>query len=190
MSATTLQSTSAKRVVIGVSGSIAAYKAAEIVSMLRREGLEVFVVMTRCAAEFITPLTLATLSRNPVLGDLSEEKDVGWRPGHIELADAADLLLIAPATANTRARLACGLADDSIGAVALATSAPILIAPAMNGKMWEHPATRENTARLRARGVEFVGPEEGMLACGYEGTGRLAEPVDIVLRALRMISGE
>ena len=166
MSATTLQSTPAKRVILGVSGSIAAYKAAEIVGMLRQEGLEVFVIMTRSAAEFITPLTLATLSRNPVLGDLAEEKEGGWRPG-----------------------LACGLADDSIGAVALATRAPVLVAPAMNGKMWEHPATRENTERLRARGVEFVGPVEGMLACGYEGTGRLAEPADIVLRAVRMIFG-
>ena len=187
MSATTLQSTPAKTVILGVTGSIAAYKSAEIVSMLRQEGLEVFVVMTRSAAEFITPLTLATLSRNPVLGDLSEEKEGGWRPGHIELADRADLLLIAPATANTIAGLACGLADDSIGAVALATRAPVLIAPAMNGKMWEHPATRENTERLRARGVKFIGPAEGMLACGYEGTGRLAEPADIVFRALQVM---
>ena len=188
MSATTPQSIAPKNILLGVTGSIAAYKAAEIVSLLRKEGHEVFVVMTRCAAEFITPLTLATLSRHPVLGDLSEEKEGGWKPGHIELADRADLLLIAPATANTIARLAYGFADDALGAVALAARAPVLVAPAMNGKMWEHPATRENSSRLRARGVEFIGPAEGMLACGYEGTGRLAEPADIVLRALQLIS--
>ena len=176
-----------KTVILGVTGSIAAYKAGEIVSLLRQEGHEVFVVMTRCAAEFITPLTLATLSRHPVLGNLSEEKEGEWKPGHIELADRADLLLVAPATANTIARLAHGFADDALGAVALVTRAPVLVAPAMNGKMWEHPATQENTARLRARGVEFIGPAEGMLACGYEGVGRLVEPVDIVLRARQLI---
>ena len=176
-----------KTVILGVTGSIAAYKAGEIVSLLRQEGHEVFVVMTRCAAEVITPLTLATLSRHPVLGNLSEEKEGEWKPGHIELADRADLLLVAPATANTIARLAHGFADDALGAVALVTRAPVLVAPAMNGKMWEHPATQENTARLRARGVEFIGPAEGMLACGYEGVGRLVEPVDIVLRARQLI---
>ena len=175
-------------VVLGVSGSIAAYKAAEIASLLRKEGHDVFVVMTRRAAEFITPLTLTTLSRNPVLCDLSEEKEGEWKPGHIELADRADLLLIAPASANTIARLACGLADDALGAVALATRAPVLIAPAMNGKMWEHPATRGNVELLRARGTAFVGPAEGMLACGYEGTGRLAEVGEIVSSALKMLA--
>jgi phosphopantothenoylcysteine decarboxylase/phosphopantothenoylcysteine decarboxylase/phosphopantothenate--cysteine ligase len=176
-----------KTVVLGVTGSIAAYKAAEIVSLLRREGCEVFVVMTKCAAEFLTPLTLATLSRHPVLGDLSEEKEGGWKPGHIELADRADLLLIAPASANSIAHLACGFADDALGAVALATHAPVLVAPAMNGKMWEHPATQENVQRLRGRGVDFIGPAEGMLACGYEGEGRLAEPVDIRARAMQLL---
>lgn len=178
----------AKTVVLGVTGSIAAYKAAEIVSLLRKAGYEVFVVMTGSAAEFITPLTLATLSRHPVLSDLSEEKGEEWKPGHIELADRADLLLVAPATANSLARLSYGLADDALSAVALATRAPVLVAPAMNGKMWEHSATQENVERLRARGVKFIGPADGMLACGYEGAGRLAEPADIVLRAAEMLS--
>ncbi len=186
---TTVASTDrgSKTIVLGVTGSIAAYKAAEMVSLLRKAGHEVFVVMTRSAADFITPLTLATLSRHPVLSDLAEEKGDEWKPGHIELADRADLLLVAPATANSIARLSYGFADDALTAVALATRAPLLIAPAMNGKMWEHPATQENVERLRARGVKFVGPSEGMLACGYEGTGRLVEPADIVLRAQEML---
>ncbi|MEI6323076.1 MAG: flavoprotein [bacterium] len=179
--------TKGKTVVLGVTGSIAAYKSAEITSLLRKVGHEVFVVMTESATDFITPLTLATLSRHPVLSNLSEENGEMWKPGHIELADRTELLLIAPATANCIAKLACGLADDALGAVALATLAPVLIAPAMNGKMWEHPATQENVERLRARGVEFIGPSSGMLACGYEGAGRLAEPGDIVLHALRML---
>jgi len=184
-------STNAKQqrtVILGVSGSIAAYKSAEIASLLRKAGHEVFVVMTRSAAEFITPLTLATLSRNPVLRDLSEESDGGWKPGHIELADRADLLLVAPATADTIARLAHGFADDALGAVALATRAPILIAPAMNGKMWEHPATRANAETLKSRGAAFIGPAEGMLACGYEGTGRLSEVAEIVAAAEKILA--
>ncbi len=188
MSTETSLDRGAKTVVLGVTGSIAAYKAAEVVSLLRNKGHEVFVVMTRSAADFITPLTLATLSRNPVLGDLGEEQGESWKPGHIELADRADLLLVAPATANSIARLAHGFADDALGAVALATRAPVLIAPAMNGKMWEHPATQENCERLRRRRVEFIGPASGMLACGYEGSGRLAEPADIALRALQLMS--
>lgn len=179
----------AKRtVVLGVTGSIAAYKSAEIASFLCKSGHEVFVVMTRSAAEFITPLTLATLSRNPVLRDLSEEQEGGWRPGHIELADRADLLLVAPASADSIARLANGFADDALGAVALATRAPLLIAPAMNGKMWEHPATRANTETLKTRGATFVGPAEGMLACGYEGTGRLADVAEIVAHAGKILA--
>ena len=128
--------------------------------------------MTRDAAEFITPLTLQVLSRHPVTADLYDEKQ-SWHPGHIELADGADLLVVAPATANAIARFAHGLADDALGAIYLATRAPVLIAPAMNGKMWEHAATRANVALLRERGVTFIGPEEGLLACGYEGIGRL-----------------
>jgi phosphopantothenoylcysteine decarboxylase len=180
--------TATRTVVLGVSGSIAAYKSAEIASLLRKAGHDVFAVMTRAAADFITPLTLATLTRNPVLRDLSEEQEGGWKPGHIELADRADLLLVAPASANTIARLAHGMADDALGAVALATRAPLLIAPAMNGKMWEHPATRANTETLKSRGAAFVGPAEGMLACGYEGTGRLAEVAEIVAHAEKILA--
>lgn len=157
---------------LGVAGSIAAYKAADLVSRLVKRGHEVHVVMTRDATEFITPLTLQVLSRQPVTTSLYDEKQ-NWHPGHIELADNADLLVVAPATANVVAKFANGLADDALGAIYLATLAPVLVAPAMNGKMWQHPATRTNVAKLKDRGVSFVGPEEGLLACGYEGIGRL-----------------
>ena len=161
-----------KTIILGVTGSIAAYKAADLVSRLKKRGHAVHVVMTLDAQEFITPLTLQVLSREPVTGSLYDEKQ-SWHPGHIELGDKADLLVIAPATASTIARLAHGIADDSLGAIYLATLAPVLIAPAMNGKMWKHAATQANVETLRARGVDFIGPEEGMLACGYEGVGRL-----------------
>ena len=169
-------------VVLGVTGSIAAYKSAELASLLVKQGHDVFVVMTHDATEFITPLTLQTLSKNPVMTSFFDEKE-NWRPGHIDLADRANLLLIAPATANVIAELAHGSAGHPLAAIALATRAPILIAPAMNGKMWEHAATQENVAKLKARGVEFIGPEEGMLACGYEGVGRLWKVDDIAFRA-------
>ena len=172
----------AKSIVLGVTGSIAAYKSAELTSLLVKQGHEVFVVMTHDATEFITPLTLQTLSKNPVTTSFYDEKE-NWRPGHIQLADRANLLLIAPATANVIAELAHGLASHPLAAIALATRAPILIAPAMNGKMWENAATQENVATLKSRGVEFIGPEEGMLACGYEGMGRLWKVDDIAFRA-------
>jgi phosphopantothenoylcysteine decarboxylase len=172
----------AKSIVLGVTGSIAAYKSAELASLLVKQGHEVFVVMTQDATEFITALTLQTLSKNPVTTSFFDEKE-NWRPGHIELADRANLLLIAPATANIIAELAHGLANHPLAAIALATRAPILLAPAMNGKMWDHPATKNNVATLKARGVDFIGPEEGMLACGYEGLGRLWKVDDIAFRA-------
>jgi phosphopantothenoylcysteine decarboxylase len=172
----------AKSVVLGVTGSIAAYKSAELASLLVKQGHEVYVVMTHDATEFIAPLTLQTLSKNPVTTSFFDEKE-NWRPGHIELADRASLVLIAPATANIIAELAHGLADHPLAAIALATRAPILVAPAMNGKMWEHPATKQNVEILKSRGVEFIGPEEGMLACGYEGLGRLWKVNDIAFRA-------
>jgi phosphopantothenoylcysteine decarboxylase/phosphopantothenate--cysteine ligase len=171
-----------KSVVLGVTGSIAAYKSAELASLLVKQGHDVFVVMTHDAAEFISPLTLQTLSKNPVTTSFFDEKE-NWRPGHIELADRASLLLIAPATAHIIAEIAHGLAGHPLAAIALATRAPILLAPAMNGKMWQHPATMENVERLKSRGVEFIGPEEGMLACGYEGLGRLWNVNDIAFRA-------
>ena len=171
-----------KSVVLGVTGSIAAYKSAELASLLVKQGHEVFVVMTQDATEFISPLTLQTLSKNPVTTSFFDEKE-NWRPGHIELADRANLVLIAPATANIIAELAHGLAGHPLAAIALATHAPILIAPAMNGKMWQHSATIENVEKLKARGIDFIGPEEGMLACGYEGLGRLWKVNDIAFRA-------
>ncbi len=165
-----------------MTGSIAAYKSAELASLLVKQGHEVFVVMTQDATEFITPLTLQTLSKNPVMTSFYDEKE-NWRPGHIQLADRANLLLVAPATAHIIAELAHGLAGHPLAAIALATRAPLLLAPAMNGKMWEHAATQDNVAQLKARGVEFIGPEAGMLACGYEGTGRLWKTDDIAFRA-------
>ncbi|MBV9008207.1 MAG: phosphopantothenoylcysteine decarboxylase [Verrucomicrobia bacterium] len=171
-----------KSVVLGITGSIAAYKAAELASLFVKQKYQVFVVMTHDATEFITPLTLQTLSKNPVTTSFYDEKE-NWRPGHIALADAANLLVIAPATAHVIAELAHGLADHPLTAIALATRAPILIAPAMNGKMWEHPATQENVEKLKSRGVEFIGPDAGMLACGYEGVGRLWKVEDIAFRA-------
>src|SRR6058998_4308540 len=148
----------AKSIVLGVTGSISAYKSAELTSLLGKQGHEVFVVMTHDATEFISPLTLQTLSKNPVTTSFYDEKE-NWRPGHIDLADRANLLLIAPATAHIIAELAHGLAGHPLAAIALATRAPILIAPAMNGKMWQHRATRENVEKLSERGVEFIGPE-------------------------------
>lgn len=177
-----------RNIVLGVTGSIAAYKAAEITSRLTKEGANVNVVMTADAQKFITALPFKTLSRNPVETDLYGESE-GWKPTHIKLADEAQLLLIAPATANVLAKLAHGLADDALTCIALAlnTKTPVLIAPAMNGKMWLHPATQENVAKLKGRGVEFIGPEEGMLSCGYEGIGRLFDPERIVQRALELL---
>ncbi|MDD5198336.1 MAG: flavoprotein [Terrimicrobiaceae bacterium] len=173
---------SVKTIVLGVGGSIAAYKAADLTSRLTKRGCDVHVVMTRAATEFVTPLTFKTLSRNPVTTSVFDEKE-SWHPGHIDLADRTSLLLIAPATANLLAKLAHGIADDAITSLALATLAPILIAPAMNGKMWLHAATQDNVKRLRDRGAEFIGPEEGLLACGYEGLGRLWNVEDIAARA-------
>lgn len=178
---------SAPVVIVGVTGSIAAYKAADLVSKLVKRDFEVHVAMTHGAQEFVAPLTFQTLSRQPVLTSVFDGVQ-GWKPGHIELADRACLLLVAPATANIIAELACGLAGNPICEIALATLAPLLIAPAMNGKMWQHAATQQNVATLRARGAEFIGPEEGLLACGYEGLGRLWSVDAIVERAAHIIA--
>lgn len=173
-----------KNIVLGVTGSIAAYKAADLTSLLTKQGHDVHVIMTADAQRFITPLAFKTLSRHPVVTDLYDEEE-GWQPLHIRLADEADLLLIAPATANCLAKLAHGLADDSLSCVALALNpkAGILLAPAMNGKMWQHPATQANVATLKSHGVQFIGPEAGMLSCGYEGLGRLWPVEDIAQQA-------
>jgi phosphopantothenoylcysteine synthetase/decarboxylase len=178
-----------RNIVLGVTGSIAAYKAAELTSQLTKRDCDVHVVMTPDALRFITPLAFKTLSRHPVVTDLYDEEE-GWKPTHIKLADEADLLLIAPATANTIAKLAHGLANDALSCVALALNpqARTLIAPAMNGKMWLHPATQQNADILRSRGVQFIGPEEGLLSCGYEGLGRLWPVEKVAERALELLA--
>ncbi|HXZ36105.1 MAG TPA: bifunctional phosphopantothenoylcysteine decarboxylase/phosphopantothenate--cysteine ligase CoaBC [Thermodesulfobacteriota bacterium] len=176
-----------KKIVLGVTGGIAAYKAAELVRELVRSGAEVFVVMTRSAQEFITPLTLQTLSGNKVateLFSLLEESEIG----HISLADRADILVIAPATANMIGKIAGGIADDMLSTVVMATQAPVLLAPAMNVHMWENSITQENIQKLRARGYHFIDPEAGELACGYEGKGRLAEIPAIVEEVQTLLS--
>jgi phosphopantothenoylcysteine decarboxylase len=170
-------------IILGVTASIAAYRAADIASRLTKQNHSVHVVMTAGATQFITPLTLQTLSRHPVTTNIFDEK-LSWNPGHIELADNADLILIAPATADILARLAHGFADDALTSIVLASEAPLLLAPAMNGKMWLHPATVANVELLRQRGADFIGPEKGMLACGYEGIGRLWPVDEIVAKAL------
>ena len=176
-------------IVLGVTGSIAAHRAADLASLLTKQGCDLRVVMTADALRFITALPFKTLSRHPVVTDLYDE-DQGWQPTHIKLADEEDLLLIAPATANIMAKLAHGIADDALSCIALALNpkAKLLIAPAMNGKMWLHPATQQNAAALKSRGAEFIGPEEGLLSCGYEGLGRLW-PVDkVATRAVALLA--
>jgi phosphopantothenoylcysteine synthetase/decarboxylase len=179
-----------KNIVLGVTGSIAAHKAADLTSLLTKQGFDVHVVLTADALRFITPLPFKTLSRHPVMTDLYDEEE-GWKPAHIELADEADLLLVAPATANTIAKLALGLANDALSCIALALNpkARLLIAPAMNGKMWLNPATQQHVVTLKSRSAEFIGPEEGLLSCGYEGLGRLW-PVDKVAARAMELAGK
>ena len=175
-------------VVVGVTGGIAAYKAAELVRLLDKAGAKVDVAMTARAQKFIGPMTFQALTRRPVFTDLwslTEEATIG----HIQLADSADLVIIAPATANAIARLAAGQADDPVAAVALATRAPVLLAPSMNVNMWSHPLTEANVLRLiDVAGYHVVGPGDGFLACRWTGPGRLAEPADIVEAAAHVLS--
>ncbi|RAP78121.1 bifunctional phosphopantothenoylcysteine decarboxylase/phosphopantothenate--cysteine ligase CoaBC [Paenibacillus montanisoli] len=168
-----------KTIVLGISGGIAAYKAATVCSRLVQAGANVRVIMTESATKFITPLTLQTLSRHTVYTDTFDEFDPAV-VAHINIADSADLVVIAPATANVLAKMANGLADDMLSTTLLATTAPILVAPAMNVHMYDHPAVQHNMEVLAERGVRFVEPGTGLLACGYVGKGRLAEPEDIV----------
>jgi phosphopantothenoylcysteine decarboxylase / phosphopantothenate---cysteine ligase len=178
-----------KTIVLGVSGGIAAYKAAELVRLLVTSGANVRVMMTRNATEFISPLTLQTLSSNPVATDtfsLTQESEIG----HIRLADSADAIVIAPATADVIAKASVGIADDILTTVLLATRAKVAFAPAMNVHMYEHPTVVENLARLRSRGVTIIDPAEGALACGYEGMGRLPDPAIIVAEIERMLSAQ
>jgi phosphopantothenoylcysteine decarboxylase / phosphopantothenate---cysteine ligase len=176
-----------RTIVVGLTGGIACYKACDVVRLLARAGARVPVVMTAGAREFVTPLTLQTLSGMPVateLFSLTEESEIG----HIRLADEAEAIVITPATANVLGKLAAGIADDLLTTVLLATRAPLILAPAMNVHMWEHPAVQENLARLVARGARVVGPASGSLACGYEGMGRLADPEDVVEEVRRTLA--
>lgn len=177
-----------KIIILGVTGSIAVHKAVDICSQLTKAGADVHVVMTKDAQQFITPLPFKTLSRNPVITSLYDEEE-GWCPAHIRLADEADLILVAPATANTIAKLANGLADDALGCIVLAVNpgAKLFIAPALNGRMWQSQATQSNVEVLKERGVDFIGPEEGELSCGYEGLGRLSPVEKITGAALKAV---
>lgn len=173
-------------VVVGVCGSIAAYKVAAAVRLLVKAGAEVHVVMTPAATRFIGPVTFRALSRHPVVTDMWAA-DSPWDEPHVALGQRADCYVIAPATADMLGRLAAGLADDIVCATALATRAPILVAPAMSAEMAAAPAVEENTARLRARGVHVIGPERGELASGQDGIGRLSEPEAIVARIAALV---
>ena len=174
---------SGKRILLGVTGGIAAYKSADLVRRLRDAGGEVRVVMTRGAQAFVTPLTFQAVSGHPVHTELLDsEAEAGM--GHIELARWADHVLVAPATANFMARLAQGLADDLLSTLCLATTAPLTLAPAMNQQMWAHPATQANRAVLEERGVRLIGPDSGSQACGETGPGRMVEPVDLAAALL------
>lgn len=168
-----------KRVLLIVGGGIAAYKACELVRLLKKEGHQVTPVLTKGGEHFVTPMALAALSQSPVhtsLWDLKDEVEMG----HIELSRAADFVLVCPATADLLAKMAAGLADDLATTLLLATDKPVVVAPAMNVRMWEHPATRRNVAQLKADGVAVIDPDEGEMACGEYGPGRLPEPEAIL----------
>lgn len=166
-----------KRIVLGVSGGIAAYKACDLVSRLKKRGAQVRVVLTKHACEFVPPLTFETLSGNPAYTDAFDRK---FEIEHVALAKWADAMVVAPATANALAKMAAGIADDLLTTTLLAVTAPVVAAPAMNAAMWRHPATQANAALLRSRGVRFVGPASGHLACGDDDVGRMSEPEAIV----------
>jgi len=170
-------------VTLGVTGSIAAYKACEIASLLGKDGVDVHVVLTESAAKLVTAVTFQTLTGNPVVTGMFHPYGGGTMP-HISLADRSDLLVTAPATANILAKYAHGMADDALSTLALSADCPHLVAPAMNDRMWRNPVVQENVRKLEDLGFAFAGPGQGRLACGTEGTGRMAEPVDI-LEAVR-----
>lgn len=167
-------------IVLGVTGSIAAYKAADLTSRLVKEKFNVTVIMTESATKLVGEKTFFTLSRNKVVTSLWELPE--WQPGHIELARKASLLVIAPATANIIGKIANGIADDALSTYAMSHSGTILVAPAMNARMWRNPAVRDNCGRLMKRGLVFIGPEKGRLACGDEDDGRMSEPAEILAR--------
>ncbi|HEX3033321.1 MAG TPA: bifunctional phosphopantothenoylcysteine decarboxylase/phosphopantothenate--cysteine ligase CoaBC [Bacillota bacterium] len=177
-----------KFVVVGVTGGIAAYKGAELVSTLVKQGAEVQVIMTASAQHFITPLTLQTLSKNPVITDMFNEPK-SWEVQHIALADRADLFIIAPATANILGKVACGIADDMLSTTIMATRAPVLFAPAMNIHMYANAVVQDNISRLKKLGYHFIEPASGRLACGYEGKGRLPEVQAIMAAGAELLQG-
>ena len=178
----------ASRIIVGVTGSVAAYKAAELVRRLRARGAQVRVVMTEAAEAFVTPLTFQALSGHPVRGALLDPQGEAGMD-HITLARWADAVVVAPASADFLARLRAGLADDLLSTLCLATRAPVYLAPAMNQVMWHHPATQDNVATLRGRGCRFIGPNDGGQACGEVGPGRMSEPAEIVTRILDAAGG-
>ena len=182
-----MSAVSGKTIVVGVTGGIAAYKTCTLVSTLRKQGAEVHVIMTANATQFVTPLTFETLSNHPCVTDTFERPET-WEVEHVALARAADLFVIAPATANILAKLAHGIADDMLSTTCLATKAPMLVAPAMNTGMWTAEATQENVRILQRRGVHFIGPEGGYLACGDTGAGRMSEPETIFREIERLLN--
>jgi len=175
-----------KTVVLGVTGSIAAWQTPEIIGRLKDLMLNVYCIMTRSATEFITPLTLQVSSQNPVAVDMFERRKE-WNIAHIALADIADLFLIAPATANTIAKIAIGIGDDLLSTTVLATRAPVVIAPAMNPDMYSNQITQSNIKKLKERGFHFIDPEYGKTACGTEGVGRLARISVIINKVMNLL---
>ena len=174
-----------KTIVLGVTGSIAAYKAADLTSQLVKKGMDVVVIMTASAQKLVCPQTFLTLSRNPVITDLWTMPE--WQPGHIELSERAKLLVVAPCTANFLGKLANGIADDALSTYALSHTGKVMAVPAMNPKMWKNPAVQQNVKTLKDRGVEFIGPVSGRVACGDDGEGRMEEVPAILAKILKEI---
>ena len=180
--------TDKKKIILGVTGGIAAYKSADLCSKLTAAGYDVHVIMTASAQQLITQRCFLTLSRNPVICSLWDVPD--WKPEHIELSESADLCVVAPCTANFIGKYTHGIADDALTTAALAFTGIMLLAPAMNCRMWKSPAVQENCAILRKRGVHFIGPEKGRLACGDDDVGRMSEVPDIVAKIQKLLSGK
>jgi phosphopantothenoylcysteine decarboxylase / phosphopantothenate---cysteine ligase len=175
-----------KRILLIVSGGIAAYKSLELVRLLKRQGIAVRAIMTKSAAEFVTPLSLSVMTEDHVYSDLFDLKDER-EIGHIQLSRQADLVVICPATANILAKMAAGIADDLATTVLLATDKPVLAVPAMNVRMWNHKATQRNLAQLAEDGIHIMPPDEGAMACGEFGPGRLPEPPDVAAQICKML---
>jgi phosphopantothenoylcysteine decarboxylase/phosphopantothenate--cysteine ligase len=176
-----------REIIVAVCGGIAAYKAADVVSKLVQLGAGVSVVMTADAQRFVAPLTFQALSARPVRTEIFQLADSS-DPQHISLTERADLMLIAPATANVIAKVAAGLADDLVSLMVCAAACPVVFAPAMNHRMWENPIARENVAKLRGLGYRFLGPEPGWLACRNVGLGRMTEPAELVAEIVKMLA--